>query len=274
MKLYRQIRQRSPNANLVMHIHNAFEPEQLDRNAKIIVPSQFLKDFYEKRLPDAEVRIVPNGFCSSTYAENKTDNLRQQLGIDSADTVLLFAGRISPDKGCLPLLQAFEKMQEKQKNLKLVVVGDPYASKKGEKASYQKVVLETAEKIGPRCIMVGGQPPEKMHEYYRLADLVVVPSQVEEAFCMVAVEAMAAGKPVLASKKGGICEFVLDGSTGYHLAEPITVDSLIDDIGRVLDDEKRDEIAENARRYVFSKYSWESVTESFEKQIFSWFGSE
>lgn len=62
MKLYRQIRERNPNAKLVMHMHNAFEPELPDNDAKIIVPSQFLKAFYEERLPAAAVSIVPNGF--------------------------------------------------------------------------------------------------------------------------------------------------------------------------------------------------------------------
>ncbi|MCV5473088.1 glycosyltransferase, partial [Escherichia coli] len=90
--------------------------------------------------------------------------------------------------------------------------------------------------------------------YYRLADLVVVPSQVEEAFCMVAVEAMAAGKPVLASQKGGISEFVLEGITGYHLAEPMTSESILADIKRVLADADRAQIAKNARNFVFSKY--------------------
>lgn len=203
MKLYKQIRDRSPQAQLVMHLHNAFEPSQLDKNAKIIVPSQFLFDFYSEKMPDADIAIVPNGFCSESYTQNITEDLRQKLNIDANDTVLLFAGRISPDKGCLMLMEAFNNLREKRDNLKLVIVGDPYASRKGEKAEYQKKVLDEAKAIGAQCIMAGGQPPEQMHNYYHLADLVVVPSQVEEAFCMVAVEAMAAGKSVLASQKGG-----------------------------------------------------------------------
>ncbi|KAF0658082.1 lipopolysaccharide 1,2-N-acetylglucosaminetransferase, partial [Salmonella enterica subsp. enterica serovar Worthington str. BCH-3194] len=108
MKLYRQIRERNPNAKLVMHMHNAFEPELPDNDAKIIVPSQFLKAFYEERLPAAAVSIVPNGFCAETYKRNPQDNLRQQLNIAEDATVLLYAGRISPDKGILLLLQAFK----------------------------------------------------------------------------------------------------------------------------------------------------------------------
>ncbi|MBD7973663.1 lipopolysaccharide N-acetylglucosaminyltransferase [Escherichia whittamii] len=272
MKLYKQIRGRSPQAQLVMHLHNAFELGQLDKNAKIIVPSQFLFDFYSEKMPAADIAIVPNGFCAESYLHDNTVDLRKKFNIDANDTVLLFAGRISPDKGCLMLMDAFNKLCKDRDNLKLVIVGDPFASKKGEKAEYQKKVLDEAKAIGAQCIMAGGQPPEQMHNYYRLADLVVVPSQVEEAFCMVAVEAMAAGKPVLASQKGGISEFVLEGITGYHLAEPMTSESILADIKRVLADADREQIAENARNFVFSKYSWEHVTQSFEAQIRDWFG--
>ncbi|HFM0173398.1 TPA: lipopolysaccharide N-acetylglucosaminyltransferase, partial [Escherichia coli] len=272
MKLYKQIRGRSPQAQLVMHLHNAFEPGQLDKNAKIIVPSQFLFDFYSEKMPDADIAIVPNGFCSESYSHDNTENLRKKFNIDANDTVLLFAGRISPDKGCLILMDAFNKLCKDRDNLKLVIVGDPFASKKGEKAEYQNKVLDEAKAIGAQCIMAGGQPPEQMHKYYRLADLVVVPSQVEEAFCMVAVEAMAAGKPVLASQKGGINEFVLEGITGYHLAEPMTSESILSDINRVLADSNKAQIAENAQKFVFSKYSWEHVTQCFEAQMQDWFG--
>lgn len=271
MKLYRQIRKRSPNENLVMHMHNAFEPNGLDHNAKIIVPSQFLKDFYVSRMPNADVCIVSNGFCSDTYLDIQTSQVRHQLNISNDEIVLLYAGRISPDKGCLELMQAFREMHAENSKLRLVVVGDPFASRKGEKAEYQKKVIATAAAIGSACILVGGKPPEEMHSYYSMAELVIVPSLVEEAFCMVAAEAMAAGKPVLASQKGGIREFVLHGETGYHLSEPISKESLIADIFETLADEDKSRIAMAAREYVFNKYSWEQVAQCFEKQIEIWF---
>lgn len=103
---------------------------ELDKNAKIIVPSQFLFDFYSEKMPDANIAIVPNGFCSESYEQNNTEDLRQKLNIDANDTVLLFAGRISPDKGCLMLMEAFNQLNKIQDNLKLVIVGDPFASKR------------------------------------------------------------------------------------------------------------------------------------------------
>ncbi|VDZ75955.1 lipopolysaccharide 1,2-N-acetylglucosaminetransferase [Salmonella bongori] len=175
------------------------------------------------------------------------------------------------DKGILLLLQAFKQLRTLRSDLKLVVVGDPYASRKGEKAEYQKQVLDAAKDIGPDCIMVAGNRLSTCIISNHIADLVIVPSQVEEAFCMVAVEAMAAGKAVLASKKGGICEFVLDGITGYHLAEPMSSHSVINDINRALADKERHQIAKNAKELVFSKYSWENVAQRFEEQMTSWF---
>ncbi len=50
--------------NWLCTAHNVFEPELPHNDAKIIVPSQFLKAFYEERLPAAAVSIVPNGFCA------------------------------------------------------------------------------------------------------------------------------------------------------------------------------------------------------------------
>ncbi|MCV5491217.1 glycosyltransferase, partial [Escherichia coli] len=87
-------------------------------------------------------------------------------------------------------------------------------------------VREIAKRLKDRCIMLGSIPPEKMHCYYPLADLVVIPSQFQEPFCMVAIEAMGAGKPVLVSTRGGMTEFVKENTTGFHLKEPMTADSI------------------------------------------------
>ncbi len=88
---------------------------------------------------------------------------------------------------------------------------------------------------------------------------------------MVGVEAIAEGKAVLARKKGGISEFLLDGITGYNLAEPMSGDSIINDINRELADKERHQIAEKAKSLVFSKYRWENVAHRFEEQMKNWF---
>lgn len=272
MKLYRQIRQRAPQAKVVIHMHNAFEPKGLDYDVKMIVPSLFLKNYYQSSLPQADIVIVPNGIDLESYQSADKKKLKANLHIAPDEKVIFYAGRIVPDKGVLLLLQAFEKVIATQKSLKLIVVGDHMEMSKGDKGIYQQEVREIAERLKDRCVMLGSISPEEMHNYYTLGDLVVIPSQFQEPFCMVAIEAMGAGKPVLISTRGGMVEFVKDRHTGYHLSEPMTAESIAQDIMAVLQNDELSDIAKRGQNYVYDHYSWNSVTESFEKVLHDWFG--
>lgn len=271
MKLYRQIRERAPQTKIVLHMHNAFEPKGLNPDIKMIVPSQFLKNYYQAYLPDADIVIVDNGIDLDAYQSDCSSQLRSELNLSTRDKVIFYAGRIVPDKGVLLLLKAFEKLVEEQSDLRLVVVGDHMEVSKSDKGAYQQEVRDVAARMQNKCLMLGSIPPEKMHLYYPLADLVVIPSQFKEPFCMVAIEAMGAGKPVLVSTRGGMVEFVKSEETGYHLREPMTVDSIAQDIKDVLAREDLHRTAEQGQNQIFERYSWSSVTQSFEAVIHNWF---
>jgi len=271
MKLYRQIRERAPQTKIVLHMHNALEVKGLDADVKMIVPSIFLKDFYQAKLPQANIAIVPNGIDLEAYQATYEEKSKVDLGLSANDTVIFYAGRIVPDKGILQLLQAFEKISESHENLKLVVVGDHLEVSKSDKGAYQREVRNISERLNGKCLLLGSMSPEKMNNYYAVGDLVVIPSQVQEAFCMVAIEAMGAGKPVLVSTRGGMTEFVKHKQTGFHLREPMTVDSIAEDIVNTLKDKQLTNIALNGKKFVYEHYSWLGVTQVFEDVIRQWF---
>lgn len=271
IKLYRQIRKRAPNAKMVMHMHNAFEPDGLDQNVKMIVPSLFLKNHYQAYLPNADVAIVPNGIDLDAYQKNVVPLQKSDLGITPEKKTIFFAGRISPDKGVTLLLQAFEQLLKERNDIELVVVGDYMSKSKGEKAAYQREVRELAERLKPHCRMVGGVTPEEIYNYYSLADLVVIPSQFQEPFCMVAIEAMGAEKPVLVSTRGGMTEFVKEGDTGFHLQEPMTPETIARDINKALASPDLNDVALRGQRCVEEKFPWEKVTQRFEEVVNNWF---
>ncbi|EBP0970470.1 lipopolysaccharide N-acetylglucosaminyltransferase [Salmonella enterica] len=272
MKLYRQIRSRSPQAKMIMHMHNAFEPDEgLDKNVKMIVPSMFLKQHYQAYLPDADIAIVPNGVDLQAYQKNSTPLQKSALNISSEKKTIFFAGRISPDKGVAMLLQAFEQLLKERNDIELVVVGDYLSKSKGEKAAYQREVRKLAEKLNPHCHLLGSVTPEQIYNYYSLADLVVIPSQFQEPFCMVAIEAMGAGKPVLVSTRGGMTEFVKEGETGFHLQEPMTPQTIAMDINKALASPDLNAVALRGQRCVEEKFPWEKVTQQFEEVINNWF---
>lgn len=271
IKLYRQIRKRAPKAKMVMHMHNAFEPDGLDQNVKMIVPSLFLKTHYQAYLPDADIAIVPNGIDLKAYQKNSAPLQKSDLNISPEKKTIFFAGRISPDKGVTLLLQAFEQLLKERNDIELVVVGDYMSKSKGEKAAYQREVRELAERLKPHCHMVGGVTPEEIYNYYSLADLVVIPSQFQEPFCMVAIEAMGAGKPVLVSTRGGMTEFVKEGDTGFHLQEPMTPETIASDINKALASPDLNDVALRGQRCVEEKFPWEKVTQRFEEVVNNWF---
>ncbi|HFO8494406.1 TPA: UDP-glucose--(glucosyl)LPS alpha-1,2-glucosyltransferase, partial [Escherichia coli] len=110
MKLYTQIRKRAPQARVVIHMHNAFEPKLLEQNVKMIVPSLYLKKYYQSYLANADIEIVPNGIDLETYQSNFQPITRSELNISPEEKIIFYAGRIVPDKGILLLMQSFEKL--------------------------------------------------------------------------------------------------------------------------------------------------------------------
>ncbi len=134
--------------------------------------------------------------------------LRTRLGFGARDFVVLFCGRLDPDKGIHKLMEALSVLPVPQ--IKLLIVGSPFFGRT-QQSSFLRKLEQQARALGNRVQFTGYIPNEDLPDYYRLADLVCVPTLVEEAAGLVAVEAMACGRPVLATRSGGMPEY-LEGS--------------------------------------------------------------
>lgn len=134
--------------------------------------------------------------------------LRTRLGFGARDFVVLFCGRLDPDKGIHKLMEALALLPVPQ--IKLLIVGSPFFGRT-QQSSFLRRLEQQARALGNRVQFTGYIPNEDLPDYYRLADLVCVPTLVEEAAGLVAVEAMACGRPVLATRSGGMPEY-LEGS--------------------------------------------------------------
>ena len=134
--------------------------------------------------------------------------LRTRLGFGPRDFVVLFCGRLEPDKGIHKLMEALSKLPVP--NIRLLIVGSPFFGRT-QQSSFLRKLEQQAKALGDRVQFTGYIPNEDLPDYYRLADLVCVPTLVEEAAGLVAMEAMACGRPVLATRSGGMPEY-LEGS--------------------------------------------------------------
>jgi hypothetical protein len=122
---------------------------------------------------------------------------------------LALVGRLSPRKGQDVALDALRLLLEDGHDVNLEFVGDAFAGYE----EYEQALKGRAEAIGRDRVTFAGFCPEPSRAYER-ADVILVPSRLEP-FGNVAVEGLAAGRPVIASRVGGLPEIVDHGVTGF-----------------------------------------------------------
>ena len=177
----------------------------------ILALSRFIRDDYLKTssLPPQNAYILPNCVDVDRFRPGPAPMaLRTRLGFAPQDFVVLFCGRLEPDKGIHKLMEALALLPVPA--IKLLIVGSPFFGRT-QQSSFLRRLEQQARTLGSRVQFTGYIPNEDLPDYYRLADLVCVPTLVEEAAGLVAVEAMACGRPVLATRSGGMPEY-LEGS--------------------------------------------------------------
>jgi glycosyltransferase involved in cell wall biosynthesis len=189
----------------------------------VVAASTWLAD-EARAIGAAAVDVIPSGV-------DVPDDVRAE----AEPPEVLYAGRLSREKGVLELVEA-------ARGLNLVVAGD-----------------------GPLRDRVPGArgfvPHDELQRLYGRAAVVVCPSH-REGFGVVCAEAMAHGRPVVASAVGGLLDLVVDGETGL-LVPPGDVVSLRAALERLLaDPDLRRRMGEAARDRVRARFSWEAVTRS------------
>jgi glycosyltransferase involved in cell wall biosynthesis len=205
---------------------------------------------------------MPNGVDINRFAPHNTDAhaLEKQYGLSPNDKIMLFVGAIDQAhyfKGIDVLLRAVHKIHNP--SIKLFLVGD---------GDLRKTYQQQAQALGlqDRVVFCGRVPAEELPHYYALSDLFVLPSTtMGEAFGMVLIEAMACGKPVIASNLPGVRSVVNDGEDGL-LVEPGNVADLAAKIQQLLDDpQRRQEMGNRGRAKVERKYSWDAIGAKLEQ---------
>jgi D-inositol-3-phosphate glycosyltransferase len=168
--------------------------------------------------PERVVTLAP-GVDLETFSPGNRRAVRRQLGLPTNAVVLLFAGRIQPLKGPDILLRATAQLLAADPGLRdrlvVAVVGGPSGTGLDAPESVQRLAGELG--LGSSVRFQQPVPQQELAQWYRAADLTVVPSH-NESFGLVAIESQACGTPVVAANVGGLPTAVRDGVSGVLVA--------------------------------------------------------
>jgi len=201
-------------AKVVYHLHNDFLNNEIPQALsiykianRIITVSNYITSRVNTINPlDQKCKTVHNGINLDVFSSTNTKLRRESLGITPDDFVLIFSGRLIPEKGILPLIETMRLLKE-QTNIKLLVLGNTSLGNSIEQSSFLQQVQKSAENLD-NIIFTGYVNYTRIGDYLQISDVAVLPSLWDEPFGLTCVEAMAAGLPIITTRRGGIPEVV------------------------------------------------------------------
>jgi glycosyltransferase involved in cell wall biosynthesis len=210
---------------LVWHLHEIVDHPSLLKNFlayligkadKIISVSKATKIFWEKAIGNKPVHLLYNGMDLSKYINvlaNKTNILPNA---STNETWVGMIGRVQAWKGqhyFLDIIEAYLKQNPSDISTRFIIAGDAYPGYK--KLEIELILAIEQKKLHKRVIYLGYR--SDVPEILASLDLLVLPSTSPDPLPTVVLEAMAAGKPVLATAQGGALEMVVDHETGRFM---------------------------------------------------------
>lgn len=168
--------------------------------------------YYQQRYPllGSALTHLPIGVDISIFRPLDRAEVRRRHGFGPQTKVLLYVGRLAPEKRLHLLLQAFRALRQNRNDVKLVVVGD---------GPERENLHDFARRIDLKdCTFLGSRPRAEIPEIMNCADVFVLTSVIEEMPTVV-LEAFACGVPVVSTAVGDVPRFVVDGKTGFLVGE-------------------------------------------------------
>jgi glycosyltransferase involved in cell wall biosynthesis len=169
-------------------------------------------------------RTIINGFDTRIFRPRPQNEMRRELGIPVDARVVIYVGRFVESKGMRELVTAFERLASENQNLHLALIGDGVMRE-------ELVALIDAKGLAGRIMMPGGFEPADVARWIAAADVLTLPSW-SEGYPNVVVEAIACGRPVVATDVGGTREIVAPHSS--ILVPPRDAESLANALAEAL----------------------------------------
>ncbi|HBZ56467.1 MAG TPA: glycosyltransferase family 1 protein [Syntrophobacteraceae bacterium] len=176
-----------------------------------------------------KIQVVPCGVDRDRFHPGDKGEARARLGLNGTARVILYVGRFDPIKGVDRLLEAAHRLRP-HLNLRVVLVGGG-----GDRAPEDEALRSKCRKLSMEdCVSFAGRKNhDELADYYRAADVLVLPSHYE-SFGLVVLEALACGLPVVAMRVGVVEDVIRNGLNGW-IVEDNSAESLAEGMRRVFE---------------------------------------
>jgi D-inositol-3-phosphate glycosyltransferase len=188
------------------------EKKIIETSHRILAPTEREKEslirFYGAQAH--KIGIVPCGINLNLFKPTEKKAARNRLGFNPDDTILLYVGRFEPLKGMDRLLETIPHLKH-YKRLRLVIVGGD-----GDETAESRFLKQKTKELGIRnkVVFAGRVEQSNLPPYYGAADVLVVPSYYE-SFCLVGLEALACGCPVISTPVGAMENLIRESGAGF-----------------------------------------------------------
>jgi phosphatidylinositol alpha-mannosyltransferase len=213
-----------------------------------IAVSRPAMEFVSRHFP-GDYEIIPNGIDTELYSPHVVPLEEWNDG----KLNILFVGRFEKRKGIRYLLDAFREVKRQTSSARLILVGPGTRLRKG----YEKMVAEdNLEDV----VFIGEVPQQDLPRYYRTADIFCAPATGHESFGIILLEAMATGKPIVATEINGFASLMTHGVEGL-LVPPKDKKALAEALLSLLHDKALCLKIGDKGRMKAEQYSWDRIAQ-------------
>lgn len=200
------------SAKLVIHQENDYLNNQTKRGGEIynnttliINTSNYITQQVKTINKGGNKCVTVLNGINTTHFYNATAYSREKLGFNNKDFIIIYSGRLTQEKGILPLIQAIKQLNVIP-HLKLLIIGASSYGIDKCPTPFVEHLQQESESIRDQVIYTGFVDYQLVPSFLKMGEIAVVPSMWEEPFGLTVVEAIAAGLPLITTRSGGIPE--------------------------------------------------------------------
>lgn len=215
-------------SKIIFHLHNDYLNVNTENANKIVESCDYIwcvSEFIANRVKEInknnsniqrKVKVLYNGIDMQMFKKSITESekieLKKKYGFRTEDKIILYTGRLMPEKGVKELLLATKELLNDRKDIGLLIVGGIRQINRNNDG-YVIELKKIADTMTNKVIFTGNIPYEELYKFYSISDIQVIPSIWNEAFGLTVVEGMAASIPLIVTNSGGIPEIVDKNNT-------------------------------------------------------------